>query len=230
MPRTLAIGDVHGHLEALLVLEREVPFRDDDTLVFLGDYVDRGPDSKRVLDWLIDWHSRGNVVALLGNHDLMMREAPDDDSVQDSWLLYGGDRTLLSYRPRESKAVQFSDVPDEHWEFLQTKCEPWFETESHIFVHACVAAELSMAEQTETTLLWEKLVDPQPHSSGKTVVCGHTAQKSGWPLDAGHTICIDTWVYGEGWLTCLDVNSRQIWQANRHEESRTGSLEDPPAH
>lgn len=227
MPRTLAIGDIHGHLEALLALEDLVPFREDDTLVFLGDYVDRGPHSKGVIEWLIERQPRGNVVTLLGNHDLMMRDAPEDDGVLDSWVVFGGDKTLLSYRPSEDKAVQFSDIPDEHWGFLRS-CPLWHETASHIFVHAGVQPARPMSEQSETTMLWEKLSDPQPHFSGKTVVVGHTAQRFGWPFDAGHTICIDTWIYGDGWLTCLDVDSREIWQANKEGETRRGHLDSGP--
>ena len=159
MPRTLAIGDIHGHLEALLALEDLVPFRAEDRLIFLGDYVDRGPHSKGVLDWLIERQSQGNVITLLGNHDLMMRDAPSDDTVLDSWVVFGGDKTLLSYRQSENKAVQFSDIPGEHWEFLRS-CELWHETDSHIFVHACVHPAKPMSEQSETTMLWEKLIDP----------------------------------------------------------------------
>lgn len=227
MPRTLAIGDIHGHLEALLALEDLVPFRNEDTLVFLGDYVDRGPHSKGVLDWLIERQSQRNVITLLGNHDLMMRDAREDVRAIESWCFVGGDQTLLSYRLSKDKGVQISDVPDEHWEFLRS-CKLWHETDSHIFAHACVHPVHPMRKQREMILLWEKLRDPQPHKSGKTVIVGHTAQKFGWPFDAGHTICIDTWIYGDGWLTCLDVDSREIWQSNKDGETRRGHLDSRP--
>lgn len=226
MSRTLAIGDIHGHFRALLKLEELVPFRDDDQLVFLGDYIDRGPDSKEVIQWLIERHERGNIVTLLGNHDQMMLEAPSDDVMVDMWIRCGGDATLNSYRPADSKRLKLSDIPDEHYEFLRSTCQLYHETETHIFVHGGVATHLSMADQSEEDLLWQKLRNAHPHESGKTVVCGHTAQASGWPLDAQHTICIDTWVYGDGWLTCLDVESLHFWQTKSSGETRESTLQD----
>jgi hypothetical protein len=73
---------------------------------------------------------------------------------------------------------------------------------------------------------WETLEPAtwRPHESGKTMICGHSAQRSGRPLVLDHAICIDTWVYGDGWLTCLDVASEVYWQANERGESRMGSL------
>jgi serine/threonine protein phosphatase 1 len=224
MSRTLAIGDVHGHIRALLALAELVPFREDDKLVFLGDYVDRGPDSKGVIQWLIERHKQGNTIALLGNHDQMMLEAPHDSMMLDMWVRCGGDATLRSYRV--DKPITFDDLPDEHFEFLRSTCQLFHETESHIFVHAGVNPDRPLEQQDEDTLLWKKLRVARPHMSGKTVVCGHTAQSSGLPLDATHSICIDTWVYGNGWLTCLDVDSREFWQARSTGETRNSCLDE----
>jgi serine/threonine protein phosphatase 1 len=83
-----------------------------------------------------------------------------------------------------------------------------------------------MPEQPELILCWESL-NPrkyEPHYSGKTMICGHTAQKKGNPLVLPGAICIDTWAYGDGWLTCLDVDSGQYWQANELGETRIGSI------
>jgi serine/threonine protein phosphatase 1 len=78
-------------------------------------------------------------------------------------------------------------------------------------------------------LLWEKLHDPLPHVSGKVMVCGHTKQNSGVPLNLGHAVCIDTGVYEpDGWLTCLDVRTGQYWQANQRGQTLTSRLEEPP--
>jgi serine/threonine protein phosphatase 1 len=71
-----------------------------------------------------------------------------------------------------------------------------------------------MPGQHAGVLYWEKLRNPRGHVSGKTVVVGHTSQKNGTPLDLGHTICIDTFAYGGGWLSCLDVATGEIYQAN----------------
>lgn len=226
MPRTIAIGDIHGHLQALKVLARHVPFEADDRIVALGDYVDRGPDSSGVLDWMIEWHATGQLIPLLGNHDLMMRDAPHDEDMFDLWLAVGGKATLYSYRTDESRAIHFSDITEAHWDFLRNDCRRYFETDTHIFAHAGVAPFLPLERQKATALFWDKLVDPRPHESGKTVICGHTAQRSGQPLNFGHTICIDTWVYGAGWLTCLDVDSGQYWQARDDGALQTANLAD----
>ncbi|HLK57938.1 MAG TPA: hypothetical protein VKU00_15330 [Chthonomonadaceae bacterium] len=91
---------------------------------------------------------------------------------------------------------------------------------SAFFVHAGVYADYPLSDQPEYVLHWEKFRNPPPHVLGKVMVCGHTSQKSGLPFDIGHAICIDTWVYGEGWLTCLEVSRGLLWQANQAGELR----------
>ena len=94
--------------------------------------------------------------------------------------------------------------------------------------HALAHPELELRAQTHSFLHWHKLHPSHPpHGSGKIMVCGHSSQRSGLPLDFGYAVCIDTWVYGDGWLTCLDVASGPLWQANRHGEVRTGWLDEP---
>ncbi len=93
--RLLAIGDIHGCLTALNTLLDAVAPEADDQIIALGDYVDRGPDSRGVLDHLIALHAGGRLIALRGNHDAMMLDARHlTDSL---WLACGGDATLLSY-------------------------------------------------------------------------------------------------------------------------------------
>lgn len=224
MKRTLAIGDIHGCYDALHRLVELVALGDDDLVVALGDYVDRGPDSRRVLEFLMQREANGLLVALRGNHDQMMCQARNDRFKIFSWTAVGGAETIESYL-RNSTEQGFSAVPETHWDFLENCCKSFYETETHIFVHAGVNPDLPMEEQDEETLYWQRLSDTGPHCSGKTVICGHTAQDSGVPLTYGHTVCIDTWVYGDGWLTCLDVDSGDFWQARQtSEETRQGNL------
>ena len=75
-------------------------------------------------------------------------------------------------------------------------------------------------------LYWERFDDPAPHESGKFMVCGHTSQKSGLPARNGNAICIDTWACGGGWLTCLNVETGELWQANEAGETRRLDTED----
>jgi serine/threonine protein phosphatase 1 len=224
--RYLAVSDIHGCYRALTTLAEFVPFSPDDVLITLGDYVDRGPDSYAVLDWLLAQLGRGRLVPLRGNHDVMMLAARDSDAAFKEWLRYGGDTTLASYSPF-GDAGRLADVPDEHWHFLEHETRPWFETDTHFFVHANAYPDLPLEDQPDFMLYWEKFNDPPRHRSSKIMVCGHTAQRSGLPRDLGHAVCIDTYVYGTGWLTCLDVVTGRYWQANESGETRVRLLGDP---
>jgi serine/threonine protein phosphatase 1 len=195
----------------------------DDLIVMLGDYVDRGPNSYAVLDWVIANSKTNTLVALRGNHELMMLRARTDASQMKEWLANGGDATLASYSPL-GDAGTLRDVPDGHWDFLENGCRDWYETQTHFFVHANAYADMALDEQPEFMLFWEHFNDPPPHQSGKIMVCGHTSQKSGRPKSLGHAVCIDTWACGQGWLTCLDVATGQYWQANQRGEQRSDVL------
>jgi serine/threonine protein phosphatase 1 len=221
----LAVGDIHGCLAALETLAATVPFAAEDLLVTLGDYVDRGPDSRAVVDWVIERWRLGTLIPLRGNHELVMLDARLSPNLRDSWLSFGGDATLASYAP-PGKPGSLEDVPAEHWEFFERGCRDYYETDTHFFVHANADPRLPLEKQSQQMLYWEKFNNPQPHTSGKIMVCGHTSQKSGMPKNIGHAVCIDTWAYGDGWLTCLDIATGRFWQANQKRESRRGRLAD----
>jgi serine/threonine protein phosphatase 1 len=247
--RTLAIGDMHGCLTALDLLLAEVRPQPDDLLVTLGDYVDRGPDSKGVLDRLLELAQRCRLLPLRGNHEIMMVEArrvwserqnwqkvggwtawlanPEDrpSTEEKEWLQCGGRQTLNSYA-RDGQPGTLADVPETHWEWLE-RCQDWYETEQYFFVHANAYPDLPLEEQPSYMLHWEHLRSARLHCSGKVMICGHTQQRSGKPLHLGCAICIDTWAYGDGWLTCLDTDTGQYWQANQRGETRTSVLGMP---
>jgi serine/threonine protein phosphatase 1 len=224
--RVLAIGDIHGCSRALDLLLAEARPAVADLIVTLGDYVDRGPDTKGVINRLLGLREQGHhLVCLRGNHDVMMMEARHSAEGLRDWLRCGGREALASYaEPGREGKVQ--DVPEAHWDFLDTGCVNWYETDTHFFVHANAYPDLALHEQPTYMLHWEKLYDVRPHVSGKIMVCGHTAQKTGDPLHLGHVICIDTWVYGLGWLTCLELNTGRLWQANQRGERREGRIDD----
>jgi serine/threonine protein phosphatase 1 len=228
--RTLAIGDIHGcarALDAVLAAARPTP---EDRIVALGDYVDRGPDSRGVLDRMIALHKTGQLVPLRGNHDLMMLHAREWEEAGAIWLACGGVSTLASYGVSGLRAEDLRRIPESHWAFLEKTCVNWYETATHLFVHASLHPDLPLSDQPEAVLLWEKLAGPVTHISGKIVICGHTRIHSGVPLSWGTTVCIDTGAYAEGgWLTCLDVMSGCYWQANEKEDVRTGHVEEQTA-
>ena len=223
MTRILSIGDIHGCDTALKTLVEFVPVLDNDLLVTLGDYVDRGPHSCQVLDWLIQRHETGQLVALRGNHELMMLDAREGEDMLSGWRSVGGDATLQSYA-RPGKEGCLGDVPPGHWEFLQYHTQRYYETATHFFVHANVLPDWPLEEQPDEVIFWQKFHDTPPHLSGKIMICGHTPQVTYLPRNIGHAVCLDTWIYRNGWLTCLDPVTGEYWQANQCGESRRGTL------
>ena len=221
--KCLAIGDVHGCLTALKTLIDFVQPNPDDTIVMLGDYVDRGPDSRGVIDWLITESDRRNLVCLRGNHEIMMMDALGGLALKRRWATHGGIETFDSYDD-ESDDLETA-VSESHWEFLKGLL-PYYETDTHIFVHAAALGDIPMSEQGDYMLFWERFGSITPHDGGKTFVCGHTRQQSGLPTRNAHAICIDTNACRGGWLTCLDVESGRYYQANQDAETRSGWLDE----
>ncbi len=216
-PRTIAIGDVHGHSAALASLIRLLEPQTDDTIVTLGDYVDRGPDSRGVIELLIELADRCRLIPLMGNHEEMMLAARDETDNLRSWLMMAGEETLESYGAKAG----MSAIPAAHFRFLAS-CRPYFETETHFFVHARYDSELPLDRQDTKTRLWLDLHDeiPAPHCSGKIAIVGHTAQFGGRVLDLPHLKCLDTGCGHGGMLTALHVESGRLWQVD---EGRTAA-------
>lgn len=217
--RTIAIGDIHGCSAALEAVLQAIDPGPTDTIIPLGDFVDRGIDSKGVLDRLIQLGTQCQLIPILGNHDQMMLLARDNKAEFRFWLNCGGDTALDSY----GSSGRLSLIPVSHWQFLES-CRSYYETTTHIFVHGNYNPEIPMDQQNDETLRWLSLRDytpPTRHSSGKTVFVGHTPHPE--VLDLDYLVCIDTKCCKGGWLTAYDVYSKQIWQANEKGELRSSS-------
>ncbi len=215
--RLLAIGDIHGCLKALETLLKAIVPGPEDTVVTLGDYIDRGPDSRGVIEQLIKLERSCQFVPLLGNHDETLLNVRAGRVSIYQFFDIGGLPTLTSYGTKYDLDL----IPQSHYDFLE-RCRNDFETDAYIFLHANYDPDLPMNMQEIGTLRWESLRQtiPGPHGSGKVVIVGHSSQKSGEVLNLGHLICIDTYCYGGGWLTALDLTSGQIWQSNQQGELR----------
>lgn len=216
----LAIGDIHGCLISLETMLDLIQPTAEDLVVTLGDYVDRGPDSKGVIDRLLELKKTHNFIHLMGNHEIQMIRAMETRQDRERFLsgLCGGQDTLDSY------GGSFEDVLEEHWEFMRSAAL-YHELEDHILVHAGVEAGVALDAQDRETYYYQRFHSQRAHVSGKTVVCGHTIQGD-LPTDLGYAICLDTCAYGGGWLTALDVDSGQLWQTNERGESREIHRED----
>jgi serine/threonine protein phosphatase 1 len=213
--RTIAIGDIHGCAAALRAVLQAIDPKPEDTIVTLGDYVDRGPDSRGVIDELLKLEKRCRLVPLMGNHELMLLSALEFPEALASWKECGGKEALKSYGGR------IENVPESHLEFIR-RCRRYYETATHFFVHANYEADLSLDQQPDYLLFWEHLMlrTPPPHENGKVAIVGHTSQRTGNVLDGEYIICIDTYCHGGGWLTALDVVNGKKWQADLYGRMR----------
>lgn len=227
--RTFAIGDVHGCYDELKRLIGAIKPTPNDTLIFLGDYIDRGIDSSAVLDFIIELSSHCNVIALKGNHESMMQSAflERDEDIRDkwafNWLRNGAHETLQSYGlgldcfdDKELLPIKVK----EHLNFINSM-PTYHITDTHIFVHATPRPNIDIDKQDEMDLLWrrEGRTEQQlgyDHISGKTVISGHTAQANGKPKSlSDNNIIIDSGCFHTGWLTALDVNADVFTQVSR---------------
>lgn len=222
--RILAIGDIHGCSVALRTLLDAVQPGSDDVLVTLGDYVDRGPDSKGVVETLIGLEQTTQLKPLIGNHEILFQDAINGQNLH-AWLRVGGMETVQSYGS-DGYNPDWSKVPQDHRDFLEKRCLRYWESKHFIFVHANANAVFPLSEQSDDWLFWTRFDDSYPHVSGKTMICGHTAQKNGLPAVRPHAICLDTWAYGGGWLTCMDVNMGEFIQANSSGQIKRFTVED----
>lgn len=172
--RIIAIGDIHGCSVALATLINAIQPTPLETLVFLGDYIDRGPDSRGVLEQAIHLADKCQVVPLLGNHEEMLLAALEGKDSLRYWLKFGGRETLDSYGVGDD----VNKIRPEHIQFIK-RCRNYYDTVHHIFVHAYYDPDRPLYEQLWTGLRWLSLPRiPMPHCSSKIAIVGHTPQKT----------------------------------------------------
>lgn len=217
-----AIGDIHGQvtmLRALLDTLRALPLREEDTVVFLGDYIDRGEDSCGVIETLIGFRAEHeDTVFLRGNHEQLMldaRSGPEPEpSSQEGFVLFA-DETLLWLQNGGTDALQsyslknplqwWESIPDSHWSFIRATLMDYITPRYH-FVHAGLLLPGQSWEGAEYKLdprLWirEPFLSCRASYEGRIVVFGHTPQMSGRPLVQRHKIGLDTGAVFGGPLT-----------------------------
>ena len=207
-----AVGDIHGCAESLDDLLRRIAPTEDDHLVFVGDYIDRGPDSKGVIARLLELERRVPCTFLKGNHEALMLGYLDYGEYE-LWRVNGGTATLASYQERSGEI----SVPDVHIDFIR-EALPYLDTPDFFFVHGGIPPELTIAEAIasldEETFLWERAhLNARRRAWEKVVVCGHTPRPE--PLNDEKLIAIDTGcVYftrpGMGRLTAVKLPEREF--------------------
>jgi serine/threonine protein phosphatase 1 len=216
--RILAIGDIHGCNTALDTLLGQLQIQPDDTVVLLGDIVDRGPGSRQVIERLLDLQQECQLQFVMGNHEQMMLEALELPGKMSNWLRYGGQELLDSYGGSPDL------IPESHLDFIRSATD-YFETPTEVFTHASLEHEIPLSEQNALWLRWTRYTGrEQPLATGQRVICGHTSQSDGLPARSPGWACIDTYVYGGGWLTGLDVLTDEFYQSDETGRFRVGQL------
>ena len=150
-------------------------------------------------------------------------EARTNPTVRQTWLENGGLEALASYGTSVLDDW-IAAVPSTHWQFLESTRQH-FETDRVIFVHGSVDWDLPLGEQNAHREIWTRCSGMQPHVSGKRVICGHTPQPDGQIGLYQWGLCLDTDCCRGEWLTCLDVEGGEFWQANEQGETRGGKLD-----
>ena len=168
--RLIAIGDIHGEIVKLNELLRQLKPQKGDTLVFLGDYIDRGKHSKEVVERLIGLSKETNCIFLKGNHEQMLLKIPETKSEDDVnfWMVNGGAETFDSYG-------NFEDIFKLHGEFFKN-LKLYHQTDKYLFVHAGIRPDKPLAAQEEEDFLWirDNFINHK-HKLTQKVIFGHTA-------------------------------------------------------
>ena len=221
-----AVGDIHGERERLEALLASLPLRPDDRIVFVGDYVDRGPDSKGVVDVLLSLADDYACVFLAGNHESMFLDFLGWRShayfAGDAFLTNGGERTLASYGyfdlPDPSPANL--ELPPAHEKFYR-ELQLYHREGDYLFVHAGLGRALlretdldyGLRRAKAEDLLWDRSTLDAPHTLGVTVVYGHTPSldfEVRW--NRPFSIGIDTGAVYGGRLTAIRLPDETVFQ------------------
>jgi len=218
--RLFVVGDIHGCADELDALLAGLPLAAGDRVAFVGDYIDRGPDSRGVIDILLDFQRRPDVACtfLKGNHeDMCLAFLGRPGHWGESWLFNGGAAAMRSYGldARSAPATVEAAMPPEHLAFLEG-LERAYRTDEWLVVHAGVRPELGWDEQDAQDLVWirEDFI-LRPHKLPQTIIFGHTPHREVL-VDLPYKIGIDTGcVYG-GTLTAIELPSMTLHQVARH--------------
>lgn len=215
--RIFAIGDLHGHYTELMSLHSQLINEaklnpKEDVVVFLGDYVDGGPDTKKVVEQLIQWNIEyPHWHFLYGNHEDLMLDALLYGGKKyhdfDLWFRQGGRQTRDSYTKEGTQVGQAIDKDHVIW--LATRPR-YLETDDYIFVHAGLIPGKQPEEMEERDLLWirDEFIDSD-YDWGKKVIYGHTPTTD--PNIQPNKIGIDTMPRDLGYLTAIELPTEKIW-------------------
>tara|TARA_R100000935_G_scaffold32150_1_gene52702 strand:- start:183 stop:908 length:726 start_codon:yes stop_codon:yes gene_type:complete len=228
MSRTIAIGDIHGGLKALIQLLDSIELTKSDRLIFLGDYVDGWSDSAKVVTYLIQFSKKYKCVFLRGNHDDLCENWLRTGELNEQWLQHGGQSSIAAYKEISSKEI------NEHLNFY-SKMIDFYVDHNRLFVHAGFT-NLRGPDQEyySTSLFWDRTLwemtlamDKSLHRDSdrypkrlqlfKEIYIGHTPVTrigQNKPLNIANVWNIDTGAAFKGKISAIDVISKEIWQSD----------------
>ena len=229
MGRTLAIGDIHGSLKALIQVLERAAISPEDELIFLGDYVDGWSDSANVVSYLIELSRQNSCVFMRGNHDDLTHRWLKNGELNDQWLQHGGQSSINAYR-------KLSDgVKKSHIRFFDQMLNYFIDKENRLFVHAGFTnlkgpeAEYNNIPFYWDRTLWEMTLALDPNLKPealeypkrlllfKEIFIGHTPVtriERSVPVNKANVWNIDTGAAFKGKLSMIDVNSHEIFQSD----------------
>ena len=207
----IAVGDIHGHYTQLTSLfyglDKRLGDLSEHQIIFLGDYVDGGPDTRRCIEFIRDLQTMyPQTIALMGNHEDMLFDSflnPADQQKWALWFYQGGQQTLWSYIPENAPnfPMRAASIPFEHIKWI-SQLPLFYESKLYYFVHAGFLPGLPPVYTSKTDMLWirEEFIDSD-YDWGKKVVFGHTYHDE--PLVHRNKIGIDTMFHDRGRITAV---------------------------
>ena len=220
--KIFVVGDIHGCNNLLKQIHKKILDKSNNVsgnklLIYLGDYIDRGPTIKETVQTILYFQPRGfQCIFLLGNHEQMMLDFINN--VPDSlyqWILNGGDKTLDSYGVKEISLIKdetirdkfVSNIPKDHYQFFNNLFLS-YQWEDYFFVHAGIDPDIPLDKQDKNTLIWQRKRKFLANTKAfeKIIVHGHTPQPEIENLT--NRINLDTGAFYTGILSCLIIDAK----------------------
>lgn len=229
MNRTIAIGDIHGGLKALIQLLKRIDILPSDKLIFLGDYVDGWSDSANTVSYLIELAKQNTCIFIRGNHDDLTEDWLKSGNLNEQWLQHGGQSSIDAYRNFSSEEIAA------HLEFYSQMVTYYEDQDKNLFVHAGFTNLSGPAkEYYPKTLFWDRTLWEMAMSLDKNIdtnnnlypkrlllfneiYIGHTpVTRIGkeTPVNIANVWNIDTGAAFKGKISAIEIKSKKIWQSD----------------
>lgn len=227
--RVFAVGDIHGGYKALIQVLERAKVKSNDTLIFLGDFVDGWSESSKVIDFLIQLKQSNDCIFIKGNHDVLALDWLKYGRSNPTWLYHGGQATIDAY------AKESTTVIKKHIEFIESLCDYYLDTKNRLFLHAGFTNIRGVSYEYFSEMfywdrsLWEMALCLNPGLSFEDqfyperlklyheIYIGHTPTVrigKTIPVNAVNVWNIDTGAAFKGPLTILNIDTKEYWQSD----------------